>query len=203
MKLRIQSSFGFGLSIFFPSALMNIQFLCESGILSTCYVPPVLNEVNWLSCFLACFSPFSPLSLVFKHVRYRSASWDHFASHWSYFWHNLNTNQHHPIKSRAGQGFLSSSSSSSSSSSCLICPYKRCSNLCCRVQFLLHSASVLQYNNMNVAGVYPSVFFVSKNVVPFVNSKENYWTYMKKKSYFKLFFGFFCYIYFLVLESSL
>jgi len=41
-------------------------------------------------------------------------------------------------------------------------------------QFLLHSTSVLQYNNMNVAGVYPSVFFVSKNVVPFVNRKENY-----------------------------
>lgn len=89
------------------------------------------------------------------------------------------------------------------SSSCLICPYEGVKNLCCHVQLLLHSASVLQYNNMNVAGVNPSVFFVSKNVVPFVNSKENYWTYMKKKSYFKLFFGFFCYIYFLVLESSL
>lgn len=36
------------------------------------------------------------------------------------------------------------------------------------------SASLLQYDNMNVAGVDPSVFFVSKNVVPFVNSKEKY-----------------------------
>lgn len=88
------------------------------------------------------------------------------------------------------------------SSYCFICPYKDV-KISAVAQFLLHSALVLQYNNMNVAGVYPSVFFVSKNVVPFVNSKENYWTYMKKKSYFKLFFGFFCHIYFLVLESSL
>ena len=32
------------------------------------------------------------------------------------------------------------------------------------------SASLLQHDNMNVAGGHPSVFFVSKNVVPFVNS---------------------------------
>lgn len=41
---------------------------------------------------------------------------------------------------------------------------------------------------------------VPTNVVPFVNSKENYWTYTTRKELFKLFFGFFCYIYFLVLD---
>lgn len=71
---------------------------------------------------------------------------------------------------------------------------------------VLGSASVTDMINMNVAGVYPSVFFVSKNVVPFVNSREKYWTYIEKKkrrAIINYFFGFFCYIYFLVLESSL
>ncbi|MEQ2281069.1 hypothetical protein AMECASPLE_026607 [Ameca splendens] len=73
----------------------------------------------------------------------------------------------HPIKAELDTGF------SSSYSCCHICPYKGV-QVSAVIHFFLHSASVLQYNNMNVAGVNPSVFFVSKNVVPFVNSKENY-----------------------------
>lgn len=55
---------------------------------------------------------------------------------------------------------------------------------------------------MNVAGVYPSAFFVSKNVVPFVNSKMRIIEDIKKEEVIlNYFLAFFCNIYFLVLES--
>lgn len=64
----------------------------------------------------------------------------------------------------------------------------------------LHSPSVFSPTTWMSQEFLFCILRFSKNVVPFVNSKENYWTYMKKKSYFKLFFGFFCYIYFHVLD---